>query len=385
MRRDLPVSLVPVLARVGVLCVLCVLHTYAAPRSAAAQVATDVPSAPGIGARGMPPSRVVHAPLSDVSTGTVMLTVAVEDVSRMGTLVVRWRCADGELHETPIERTERGLEARLSAVTAPTLAYWIVRLGDAGEEPVFASEASPHRVWVEEDAYARHLRVGHERVAGHLSQISLFGEWVDFGHRALPAESANVPDEFFHVSLGYAYSFYEIVERIRIEVGAFRGRGVTGEATDRTPGCMSSPLDCARDVGLYYGLAEVTWFLVDHLRLRTMLRLGFSQAGFDFGGGGEVVIGDRDAVELSVGFEGVTTLGVVAHVRLGWSAADIVPMGARVEATNFPSGADFGVRLVYDVGVVLYPGALVRGHIGYQSRTAVNGGVSAGGELVLAF
>lgn len=347
---------------------------------AAAQVATDVPPAPIEGA-GHPPSRVLHTPPNEIGAGTQTLAFALEDPARMGTLVVRWRLTDGALHESEVQRTERGFEARLEGITPPSLEYWVVRLGSGGETAVFASEAAPHRVWVQEDQYARHLRVGRERVADHLSQIFLFGEWVDFGHRTLASGVANVPDEFFHFSLSYAYSFYEVVERIRVEGGSFRGRAATTAA--RTGDCTGA--DCEREVGLDYGLAEVTWFLVDHLRLRTMVRFGFSQIGFDFGGGGEIVIGEREALELTVGFEGITTLGVMAQVRMAWHAADIVPMGARVEATNFPSGQDFGVRLVYDVGVVLYPGALLRAHVGYQSRTAVNGGVSAGGELVLAF
>jgi hypothetical protein len=53
-------------------------------------------------------------------------------------------------------------------------------------------------------------------------------------------------------------------------------------------------------------------------------------------------------------------------------------MGAALELTTFPLGQDAGVRLLYDVAYVYAPGSSVALRAGFQGRTSVTGGPSAG-------
>jgi hypothetical protein len=49
-------------------------------------------------------------------------------------------------------------------------------------------------------------------------------------------------------------------------------------------------------------------------------------------------------------------------------------MGAAVEVSSFPLGADSGVRLLYDISYEFMPGSLITLRGGYQARTSVRGG-----------
>ena len=113
--------------------------------------------------------------------------------------------------------------------------------------------------------------------------------------------------------------------------------------------------------------------------------LGASQKGFEYGGGGSMVLGDPRGVNLSISTEALTTLGVMTALRMGFLAAPGVPMGAAVEVTSFPIGDDSGVRLLYDLGYELVPGSLIVLRAGYQARTSVRGGPAVALGLRYAF
>jgi hypothetical protein len=113
--------------------------------------------------------------------------------------------------------------------------------------------------------------------------------------------------------------------------------------------------------------------------------LGASQSGFEYGGGGELVLGDPEGASFGLGVEGITTLGATGHMRLGFALTERLPMGAALELTSFPLGDDAGVRLLYDVGYAYSPGSSIVLRAGFQGRTSVTGGVSAGLALRHAF
>lgn len=323
--------------------------------------------------------RVLHVPLHEATTGTIDLDFTIEAPERAGTIVVHWRTpADGGVHDAEVRATPDGYQARLGAVSPPSFDYWVVRVTPAGEEPVFASEVAPQIVLVRDGERVEHEEHGLASVGGHRSAIDASFEWVDFGHRQIGV-STGLPDEYWHASAGYAYSFFDVVETIRFEFDSFRG--AEGDLARARAGAMVG----GHQVGLDYGRAEIVWYLLPLLRLRTAGIFGFSQRGFEGGAAGDLVIGDPRGVQVDLGATGITGLGLTIRARLGFLALPIVPLGASIEVTNFPAGEDFGVRLLLDAGIVLYPGALLRVRGGYQSRTAVSGGASLGGEVVFAF
>ena len=119
--------------------------------------------------------------------------------------------------------------------------------------------------------------------------------------------------------------------------------------------------------------------------MRSRLVFGVSQSGFELGGALALVVGEPEGTGLELGFEGVTGLGVTGRLRLGWATVPRVPMGATIELTNFPTGDAAGVRLLFDAGYELYPGALLRVTGGYRGWTSVVGGPSLAADLLLAF
>ncbi len=322
--------------------------------------------------------RVLHTPLHEATTGNVDLGFTIDAPERARTIIVRWRDHEDVVHDAEVRATPDGYEARLDDVEPPSFEYWVVRVGPDGEEPIFASQLEPQRVLVHDGARVEQEQHGLDRVGGHRSQLSASFEWVDFGHRQIGV-STGLPDEYWHATAGYAYSFFDVVETIRFEFDSFRG------AEGDLRGARSGMMVGGHEVGLDYGRAEITWYILPLLRLRTSGMFGFSQRGFEGGGAGDLVIGDPTSVSVEIGALGITGLGFTVRARLGFLALPIVPLGASIEVTNFPAGEDFGVRLLLDAGVALYPGALLRVRGGYQSRTAVSGGASIGGDLVFAF
>jgi hypothetical protein len=345
-----------------------------------ARAQNDAPSPPpeiGSAWRGF---RVLHAPLHEAHTGSLDLPFYVDGADRAGRIVVVYRLADGTEHEAEVRTTPSGPSVHLDAITPPGFDYWIVRVVSDHEEPVFASRELPQRVLVRDGARAAEERQGLASVGGHRSRLGASFEWVDFGHRNVGA-SIGLPDQYWHASASYAYSFFDVVESIRVEGGSFRG-SVGDVSAARAAG--TAPIG-GHEVGLDYGRAEITWFLLPIFRLRTSVLFGYSQRGFEGGGAGALLIGDPFGALVELGCEGVSGVGLTARARLSWYASPWLPMGSTIEVTNFPAGEDFGVRLLFDIGLVMYPGAILRVRGGYQSRTAVTGGASIGGELVFAF
>jgi hypothetical protein len=113
--------------------------------------------------------------------------------------------------------------------------------------------------------------------------------------------------------------------------------------------------------------------------------LGATHKGFEYGGGGALVLGEPDGSSFTLGAEGITTLGATASMRLGFAFTRALPMGAALELTNFPIGDDAGVRLLYDVGYAFAPASVIALRAGFQGRTNVTGGASAGATFRYSF
>lgn len=330
-------------------------------------------------------ARVRHLPAHGVDLAEPTLQLSVDDPQAVGEIHVHYRTR-GSRRSPAIAVASMetgGWTARLDPELLDPergLEYWIVEVAaDGTERPVFASASAPHPCAVTETAAARHEREELAIRGGRRSRAIVRGEYVGLGTRSTPASDRT--EQYWRVEAGYAHAFYTRVEEVRLAIGRVRGNVVRLEA----PSDPTLP-DSERDErGLDYGTAEITWWLHDLVRARTSILFGYSQEGFAMGGGGELILGRPESTSFSAGVSGVNTVGWTVFVRLGWLTIPRVPMGATIEITTFPADAETGMRLLYDVGWALYPGALLKLQAGYRGWNSTTGGPSLGTEIALAF
>jgi hypothetical protein len=333
---------------------------------------------------GEPLPFIQHVPLHHVELGPLELLFQIRDPDRAGTVVL-FLVHEGQTKKSeqpaPVSfeahRTERGYEVAIPATSLrePGFAYWVLeRRADGSERALFASKEEPQPVRVTlapaDEAERGRLR---ER-DGRRSTIVGSAEWVDFGNRRLLAGDVLRPDRYYRLETGYAYSFLRTIEDVQLTV--VRVRGEAGVLPEQAFAPMAVSLYA--EPGIDYGRARITLLAAEGVRLRGSSLLGASQRGFEYGGGGEVVLGDPEGASFSLGVERITTLGATGHMRLGFALTERLPMGAALELTTFPLGQDAGVRLLYDVAYVYAPGSSVALRAGFQGRTSVTGGPSAG-------
>ncbi|HMI93920.1 MAG TPA: hypothetical protein VK509_21245, partial [Polyangiales bacterium] len=315
--------------------------------------------------------------------------------------VVLWlRRDDGKAPPAAFEayRTERGYVVAIptASIGEPGFSYWVVERGGGGSErALFASAAAPHHVRVTLSRADESERERMRERAGRRSTVIASAEWVDFGARKLLAGGATHPDRYYRLEAGYGYSFLRTVEDVQLTVVRVRGEaGAVIDGLGAPVDALGTPVDGLAmavdstellEPGIDYGRAQVTLFVRDGIRLRGSTLLGASQKGFEYGGGGSMVLGEPEAASFTLGVEAITTLGATGLMRLGFAVTPALPMGASLELTSFPLGEDAGVRLLYDVGWAYAPGSAIVLRGGFQGRTSVTGGVSAGLSLRHAF
>jgi hypothetical protein len=343
-------------------------------------------SAAGEQAGHSPPvaaAQIRHVPINEVEEGDISLAFELESPDFAGEIVVRVTPigAGRQPFEAVARRTAGGYHAKLEAarIGPPGFTYYVVeRMPDHSERAVFADKSAPHRVHVNRPP---ELEAELERLAargGQRSTVLLSGEVVDFGDRQLGAKSALMHDRYYRLEAGYAYSFLSNVEEIRLSLVRVRGEAASFSSTP-------TPSSVATEPGIDYGRAMVGMLVSEDFRLRGAVLLGASQRGFEYGGGGALVIGSPVATNLELGVEAMTTLGATAHLRLGFLATSKIPMGATLAVTNFPIGGDAGVRLLYDVGYRFGPVTMLSLRAGYQGRTSVSGGPALALNLEYGF
>lgn len=312
-----------------------------------------------------------HLPPSSLVSNEAILRFEVTHPELAGTIVVHARKRGSQdARQIVAMRAGDGFQAVLPPDVAqpPAVEYWVVERRTNGTDvPVFASERAPYHVAIrvlEADEDAQRALADH---GGHLSRLGLSGEYVDFGNRQLAGGAATTHDRYYRLEASYAYAILSNVEEVKIAVGVMYGDAATGS------------------IGINYGGGSITWRALPIVRIDTSLLFGFSQNGFEYGGGTSLIIGSPRATTFTLGVEGVSTLGWTGRVRLGWLAVPRVPMAASIEITTYPAGQDAGVRLLQEIGYEIYPGALIRVRAGYQGRTNVTGGLAIGSDIVLAF
>lgn len=330
-----------------------------------------------------PQAAIAHVPLNEALIGDAMLVFEVREPQLAGAIIVHVVGAAASAKPVPVEalRGERAYEAVIPRELAvpPGFAYFVTeRLADGSERAVFADLAAPHPVRVtrpaaEEDELRRLAARDGQR-----STVTLSADAIDFGDRELGGTSGEVHDRYYRIEAGYAYSFLTRIESIQLSLVRVRGQGATWTEGEPALVAETSP-------GIDYGRAEVTLLAHDEVRLCGALLLGASQRGFEYGGGGTLLLGDPHAMNVELGVERVTTLGTTGRLRLGFAAFERVPMGAAIEVSTFPTGDDSGVRLLYDVGYRFGPITQLTLRAGYQGRTSVTGGPALGASFEYGF
>lgn len=346
----------------------------------AATTALALASSPALAQNGGA-RRITHVPENEVRSEGAELWFWASDPDRLGHIVVHVRPLDGgETTEHVAARGEEGWFVRLPEEVLPVegIAYWVTeRLPDGAERAVFASEEDPHEVAVTEPVLAAYERRRLAARDGRRHRAIAGAEYVSLGRREFqtPDGVVETSERYWRWEASYEHSFFWVADSVRLRVGQLRGD------VARTDGSRVT-LD---EIGLDYGSAEVVWRVLDLWRFRTTVGFGFSQEGFEVGGGLDMIIGEIDGPSLTVGVDGMTTLGATGRLRLGWRVTPRLPMGATVEVTTFPVGDEPGMRLLLDAAYQFYPGAYLKLVGGYRGWTSTIGGPSLGLELALAF
>lgn len=325
---------------------------------------------------------IAHVPRGSAPIEAIRLFVDVRGADLAGEIRVYYRPLD-DPREPPryvvVQRDNGGYSAQIPSqfVRSPGVAYWIVeRMTDHSERAVFASSRDAAPLHVElTPVESRERRLLIEN-GGRRSQATLRGEWVDLGgFKVRPATPASTKrDRYYHLEAQYAYSFYRTIEEIEFALGHLRGD------------ILDQALPMQRDkLGLDYGRAAITLALGSWFRIRSGVLLGVSTDGFEGGGELGLIVGDRRGTQLSLDGGYVSGLGGRVGTRLGWATIPRMPMGARVEITNFPTNDYLGVRMLFDLSYQITPAALVRVEGGYRGRTSLAGGPSLGMALRYGF
>lgn len=318
---------------------------------------------------------VAHTPRGSAPLEDMDLTVDVRGADLAGEIRVYYRRlgdAQALVHHVVVQRRASGYAARIPSaqVEAPGVAYWIVeRMADGSERAVFASAADPaplHAELSRDETRERRLLTDN---GGRRSHATVHGEWVDLGSFDVPSVTGadKERDSYYQLEAQYAYSFYRTIDEIEFALGHLRGDILDQSSYERR-----------NKVGLDYGRAALTLALGSWLRLRGGVLLGVSTEGFEGGFDLGVIVGDRSGTQLSIEGGYVSQLGGRVGTRLGWATIPRLPMGARVEITNFPTDDYLGVRLLFDVGFQITDAALIRLEGGYRGRTSLAGGPSLG-------
>ncbi len=327
-------------------------------------------------------------PLTHLETTPLEISVAITHHERVARALLVHRKRPSDPPRVVVLRRGSGGSYRGSVPSArvarPALYYSIeLELDDGTRREVFASRSAPHRVQILEDAGAVVERERLARLDGRRSQVEARGEYVSFGTSGATVLEGDVPrrvavdDRYWRVEGAYRYRMLGFVAHLGMRAGVLRGRAPVApserpDAEDRF------------EVGLDYAAPEVRFRLHDAVYADVALYASLSEAGFGFGGGGALLVGDPARTHLALGFHGIEGAGFSAQTRLALAPLAWLSIAPAVELTNLPSAEAFGVRLLGDVAVT-FGGFTIGARGGYQAREATSGGPTAGGTVAYAF
>lgn len=363
------------------------LAAPAAARAAAAEQGSAKPGAPQPG--------LLHTPVSTATAGQALeLGADFSHPELLRQAVLLYRSGAGGYQEVPFRRGAAAYRASVpaAAVMAGRLEY-LIELELPGGQRIagFASREAPFSVQVQLARDDAQEQAALLRVAGRRSLTRVSGEWVTFGRsdasasrssgvdpatgqQQAPAASAARADDYFRLEASYAYRPLRLVNEFGVRLGLVRG------SSPREPGDRSTA-----EVGLNYAAPWLRLRLSDVAHATAHLVTGVTEVDFSLGGGLQLTLGDPQGASLHAGFEHIEGFGSRFFTRLDILASESVRVSPIIEATNMPNARQYGVRLLTEVGWQATPelGLALLG--GYQSRSAVGGGVSLGATASLGF
>ena len=398
MRKNLDISLV---------LVSLVSFTFAAPSRALAQKLPSDIEDPGLAApapvptpvsepapepasatESRPTPSVDHVPVASTPADEPLLLKAhVVSADLLAELVVRYRRA-GTLEWRTV-RFQRASNAEWSAeipaadLTEGVVEYYVAShaVADAPgatERLHCASPALPHALIVVGDEEARWRRELEAFHLGNRARIQIFSEYVSLGSRAgvdSKGAAVNLPDNYWRAEGDLTYRLLGWIYSIRLGGGVLRGQTYFTPSDGST---QNQKIAVTPSPGLDYAFAELRFRLGLMCRLDLRVILGGSQAGFDGGVGGQLLIGTDPGTHFAIGGEAITTVGKRGYLRLAWATVPGLPMSFTLEATTLISDGDTAGRLYYSIGHRFGSHVSFDLQVGYATRDFRPGGPSVG-------
>lgn len=372
------------------LCPALVQAQTAEESSAEPAAAAPAPAAPSVGVAPLPVSEALpddglphlqHTPRARVPTrAPVTLTMQLVHPERIAGVTVHWQMDDGAWAEAPVRRDGDAWTATLPAPSLETrrIAYYLTLRTTAGQTlPAFADAASPHVVVVrpEEGDVAEAMELA--RNARRRLEFTLEGEYVDFGAR--PNTNREVcgadagercEDGWYALRGGVRYRYYRALRSVAVRVDRLVGRST---AFDPIMG-----RNIAREMGLVAGTVELEFRAHDLLSLTFGGILGADESSVQGGVVARAEVGVDRPTRALLSVQHITGFGTLVSAWMRFVPARVVPMGVGIEATNQPGGQDYGVRLLYDLGLRLSQHFTVTLRGGYGARRLDASGFTAG-------
>lgn len=140
-----------------------------------------------------------------------------------------------------------------------------------------------------------------------------------------------------------------------------------------------------RGAAFKYGYMQTEWALAAQFHAITRLVVGLGKDGIDNGIELMGRIGPERGTNLRLGVATMADTGRAASIALTTHAIETVPITGLFEVTNRPVGEDIGVRLVAQADYKINKHFGLTGRIGYNLRTIVHAGASAGAGMVMSW
>ncbi len=287
------------------------------------------------------------------------------------------------------------LRGRIDGALVRGAVDWYVEVaapGAQGAEPILGSQTDPRTIEVARVVDEPPIAHGRSHVELHFDDVVF-----DSG----PNKKF---DEYYQAEADFGYRFIDPIYAVRLGFGTLSGTGGPTKIIDDdlTHGCLNNGVYSCTQITFSYVYTEFEFRLRRNVALMLRPQVGAlttdsmatdssthcqssdtTGCAFVTGVGGRVRLrlGEEQGTNLVLGASFSRGVGTLLEAGYHWLPAPVVPVQITVQVTDQPVIADFGVRLVADVGYRnhswIYPSA----RVSYQARGLDHTGVSGGAAL----